>query len=103
VLAPVVANALRFADRRAAIQLRGVDSRVEFVVRDDGPGVPASERELIFTPGYRGHDSSSDTNGHAGTGLGLALARRLARAADGDVVCEEDARGAAFVVSLPAA
>jgi signal transduction histidine kinase len=100
VLAPVVANALRFAERRAAVEVGEADSTVRFVVRDDGPGVPESEREAIFAPGYRGA-----ANGHhdQSIGLGLALARRLARAADGDIVCDEAGQGAAFIVSLPAA
>jgi len=103
VLAPVVANALRFARSHAAIQMRRADSTVQFVVRDDGPGVPTAEHEMIFAPGYRSPSSERNGNGQTGTGLGLALARRLARAADGDVTCEQDAAGTAFVVSLPAA
>jgi signal transduction histidine kinase len=98
VLAPVVANAIRFASRRASIEIRGLDGSVEFLVRDDGPGVAADQREAIFTPGFRGNGAGP------GTGLGLALARRLARAADGDVTCDGDGEaGGTFVVSLPAA
>jgi two-component system sensor histidine kinase TrcS len=72
-----------------------------FVIRDDGPGVPPGERDSIFLPGYRG--AQGDSKRSAGTGLGLALARRLAQAADGDVRCVESTSGGAFVVSLPAA
>jgi two-component system heavy metal sensor histidine kinase CusS len=102
VLAPVLANALRFAVRRAAVEVSGEDSIVRFVIRDDGPGVAADERDAIFLPGYRGSAHEGGERG-AGTGLGLALARRLAQAADGDVRCVESASGGAFVVSLPAA
>src|SRR3954454_12930250 len=102
VLAPVVANALQFAEQRAAIEVQSRQSTIRFLIRDDGPGVVADERESIFMPGFRG-SSRSAVNGTGGTGLGLALARRLAQAADGDVECVESVTGAAFVVSLPAA
>ncbi|MFL5838998.1 MAG: ATP-binding protein [Thermoleophilaceae bacterium] len=102
VLAPVVANALRFAAQRASVELRHTDSTVEFIVADDGPGVPPEQREAIFAPGFRGAPPTRTPDAHAGIGLGLALARRLARAAGGDVVCDGGST-AAFVVSLPSA
>jgi two-component system heavy metal sensor histidine kinase CusS len=73
--------------------------RVVVSVRDDGPGVAAQDREMIFEPGRGGRGG----NGHGGAGLGLALARRLARAAGGDVTLapgQTDA-GAEFCVELP--
>src|SRR3954447_6752438 len=102
VLAPVVANALQFAEQRAAVEVQSLQSTVRFLVRDDGPGVAPGDREAIFLPGYRS-SSHGVANGTGGTGLGLALARRLAQAADGDVECVESVAGGAFVVSLPAA
>jgi signal transduction histidine kinase len=68
---------------------------VEFLVRDDGPGLVDIQESDLFRPGTRGA-------GSAGAGLGLPLARRLARAAGGDV---EYRRGAptTFVLRLPAA
>jgi signal transduction histidine kinase len=95
VLAPVIANALQFASHEARVELERDDVTVRFAVYDDGPGVPASEREAIFQAGYRGMHAR---NG-AGTGLGLALARRLARAADGSIEYADSA----FVISLPTA
>jgi signal transduction histidine kinase len=64
-------------------------------VEDDGPGVTDDERERIFEPGVRG--VAADTNGARGSGLGLSLARRLARSVAGDV---EAAGGTRFVVRL---
>jgi signal transduction histidine kinase len=84
VLAPLVENACRYARTHAEIRLRSNGDHVEYLVTDDGPGVSPSERERIFEPGKRG---SAAAAGEAtdGAGLGLALARRLARALDGEV------------------
>ncbi len=57
----------------------GRGCRIEVV--DDGPGVPPEHRERIFDPFV--------TSKPAGTGLGLSVARRIARAHDGDLVCLE--------------
>ena len=73
---------------------------MEIHVDDDGPGVRADERELIFEPGTRG--SAAAGSRHDGAGLGLALARRLARAAGGDIDARPAADGGHFTVRLPA-
>jgi signal transduction histidine kinase len=62
-------------------------------VTDDGPGVEPAVRDAVFEPGRRGSD-----DGHLGAGLGLALARRLARAAGGDLQLTS---GGAFEIRLP--
>ena len=68
-------------------------------VRDEGPGVPRSERALIFRRFQRG----STARGHDGTGLGLDVARRLVRAMGGHLRYEEAPEGGAtFAFTLPA-
>jgi two-component system, OmpR family, sensor kinase len=67
-------------------------------VEDDGPGVPASERERIFDRFVR-LGSGTPT----GSGLGLSIARRIARQHHGDVTCDEVERGARFTLRLPLA
>jgi two-component system, OmpR family, sensor kinase len=96
-LAPVIDNALRFARRRVEIAFRGEAGKVVFEVRDDGPGVAPTLREQIFEPGV-----SLGANGSSGAGLGLSLARRLARAAGGELDCVAGAgEGATFALRLP--
>jgi len=69
-----------------------------FRVRDEGPGVPSGERERIFGAFQRG--ASHGSHAEAGLGLGLALARGLARELGGDLVLEPSERGACFRLSL---
>jgi signal transduction histidine kinase len=97
-LAPIVENAVRFAQHRVDIAIRTETNQVIFEIRDDGPGVNAAIREQIFEPGI----SHSANGGGSGAGLGLPLARRLARAAGGEISCLPAAAGASFALSLPA-
>jgi signal transduction histidine kinase len=101
ILSPLLENAARFARRRVSLDVQLADGQVLFHVRDDGPGVQPGERQRIFEPGFRTASAAEDS--HAGTGLGLALVRRLARAAGGDVEAEASSDGASFAVRLPAA
>ena len=86
-LAPLVENAGQHAEKRVTIDLRALDL-IEIAVSDDGPGVPPDLRESIFEPGASTQGSS---------GLGLGIARRVARSLGGDVVL----RGGEFVLRLP--
>jgi signal transduction histidine kinase len=103
VLAPVVDNALRHARSAVTVELGvtgpqagGGRDAVRLAVRDDGPGFAADEVAAVFEPGYRGAGATGE-----GAGLGLTLARRLARLAGGDVVAVP-ADGGHVVVTLPA-
>jgi two-component system OmpR family sensor kinase len=100
LLQPLVDNACRYATRVVTIAVRRERDAVVLEVADDGPGVRAEERERIFEPAVRG---SAGTALREGTGLGLALARRLARAAGGSVEALEPSEGACFVVRVPPA
>jgi two-component system, OmpR family, sensor kinase len=98
-LAPIVENAVRFARNRVDIAIRTETNQVIFEVRDDGPGVNSAIREQIFEPGV----SHGANGGGSGAGLGLPLARRLARAAGGEIRCLPAVLGASFALSLPMA
>jgi signal transduction histidine kinase len=86
-LAPLVENAGQHARNRVTVDLRARDL-IEIAVSDDGPGVPPGLRESIFEPGVSTRGSS---------GLGLGIARRVARSLGGDVVLTGDE----FVLRLP--
>ncbi len=69
-------------------------------VADDGPGIPARERRRVFEPFYR--VSSRLTDGVAGTGIGLAIARDLARLHGGALRLEDSQSGACFTFTFHA-
>jgi signal transduction histidine kinase len=95
-LAPLVANARRHARSRVWLELSADAGHVRVTVRDDGPGLDPAIGERAFDPGVRGPDE-----GEPGAGLGLPLARRLARSCGGDVRTGPEP-GGSFVLELPA-
>jgi len=100
ILQPLLENACRYGERSLRVVVRRVGGDVVFEIVDDGPGVTPAEAEHIFEPGRRG--DAGVRNGHAGTGLGLALARRLAQSAAGDVEVVPSVTGGHFRVRVPA-
>lgn len=85
-------------DVRIAVE-RG-DARIFVAVEDQGPGVPEADRDKIFAPFYRSRTTVAAAK--PGTGLGLALVRRVARYHGGDVVYLPRAGGGSrFEVWLP--
>ena len=71
------------------------------MVTDQGLGVPADERELVFERFRRGGSAANDERG--GFGLGLSIGRELAERMGGTLRLEDSARGATFVLELPVA
>jgi signal transduction histidine kinase len=99
----LLANARRACpDGAIRVECRVEAGWVEIVVDDEGPGIPASEREAIFAPFVRLDASRARDAG--GTGLGLYLCRQIATAHGGTVVAADrrDGRpGASLRVRLP--
>lgn len=104
----LIDNAIKYASKPEAgpcilVTLdRGPDGAT-LAIEDDGPGVPAEERELVFEQFRRGaaHGDASI----AGTGIGLGIARSIAVAHGGDLRCSraQQLGGARFVLRLPLA
>jgi signal transduction histidine kinase len=101
VLSNLLDNALKYAGH-AGVELKVEGDVALAIVEDHGPGVPAGMEEAIFEPFRRLEPSRNRKTG--GVGLGLAIARNLARGHGGDIVMEPATpHGARFVFSLPLA
>ena len=101
VLGNLIDNALKYAGH-ARLTLKVEGDLALTVVEDGGPGVPPGMEEAIFEPFRRVEPSRNRKTG--GVGLGLAIARNLARGHGGDIVlAPAGSGGARFVFSLPLA
>jgi two-component system osmolarity sensor histidine kinase EnvZ len=98
-LTNLVSNALRYGTKAAIFATRGKTS-VEITVDDDGPGIPPDKYEDVFRPFFRLDESRNVDTG--GTGLGLTIARDVARSHGGDVaLAASPLGGLRVVVRLP--
>ncbi|MCO4773634.1 MAG: HAMP domain-containing protein [Deltaproteobacteria bacterium] len=96
----LINNAVRYADEEVVVTMRLEARWLKVLVDDDGPGVPAEERERIFDPFSRLDDARSRDTG--GTGLGLPIAAGAARAHGGRVeVNDSPLGGARFIWIMP--
>ncbi|MBN2308902.1 MAG: HAMP domain-containing histidine kinase [Candidatus Hydrogenedentes bacterium] len=99
VLAQIVGNLLSNVEKyalsgdRVDVETRQEGDTVTVCVADSGPGIPAEHRARVFEPFYRVSNRVND--GVAGTGIGLAIARDLARLHGGDLVLESGGGGGA--------
>jgi PAS domain S-box-containing protein len=99
----LVSNAVKFTPKEGKVDVRlhRVDSQVEIVVADNGPGIPGELLPHVFDR-FRQADSSS-TRRHGGLGLGLAIVRHLVELHGGTVAVASggSGQGTTFTVSLP--
>ena len=103
MIANLVDNAVRHTPDGSAVrvELDETDGGFAIAVKDQGTGVPAEIRAQIFERFFRG-DVARRSAVQDGAGLGLALARWIARAHGGDVVLARSSpSGSTFVISLP--
>lgn len=96
----LIENALKHGRPPVGIRVVNAGGLARLEVRDHGEGVPEAMRERLFEPFFRPSGASESAGGW---GLGLSLARQIARRHGGDVVCDAaPGGGARFVVTLPA-
>ena len=97
VLVNLVSNALKYGAEPYSLSARRLGARVQIVVRDSGPGIPAEHLRHIFDAFHRGAAS-----GAPGLGLGLYIAERIASAHGGSICAESTpGQGTSIVLELP--
>lgn len=98
MLGNLVENAAKYGNGRVFVTVEAGAGKVNVLVEDDGPGIPAEQRSELFTRGVR-----LDTTGKPGTGLGLSIVRDVAEIYGGSVALEEseDLGGLLVRLTLP--
>lgn len=94
----LIENAVRYGECARVGVSRTLKS-IDIVIEDDGPGIPDEVMEQVFAPFYRLENSRNRETG--GVGLGLSIARAIARHHGGDVILINRAKGLQATISLP--
>lgn len=104
ILVNLIDNAVKYTPRGGSMRIGAFHNEgwVSVAVSDTGVGIPRGAQEHVFEPFFR-VESAETQHGQFSTGLGLAIAKKLAEAQSGEVSLEsEPGRGSTFTVRLPA-
>ncbi len=102
VLDNLISNALKFSPsgKQVFISIRQAGKQAECIVRDEGPGFTAEDKNKMFR--RYGRLSARPTGGESSTGLGLSIVLKLVQGMDGELLCDSvPGSGATFTVRLP--
>lgn len=99
ILGNLISNVEKYAATGKVLKVttNQAEDVTTLTVEDSGPGILGSDRARVFNPFWRSSDQLSDV---AGTGIGLSIARDLAKLHGGDVVLATSVQGAKFVVTI---
>jgi len=100
ILRNLISNACRYGGDHIQVRFKTSDQQVHIQVVDNGTGVPSVEWEQIFEPYYRAHHTNSQP---AALGIGLSVARHLARLMGGDLTYRREDDWSVFELTLTAA
>ncbi|AMP01079.1 his Kinase A domain protein [Collimonas arenae] len=97
LVANLIDNALRYtpAGGRVTVAVTSGEQRVLLRVEDNGPGIPATERQHVFERFYRLNEERSD-----GSGLGLAIVREIALASNAEIALSDPQQGHGLIVTV---
>lgn len=101
IVVNIVSNAIKFTEAgEVRVTIEANEKMLRFVVADTGVGIADAERERLFLPFVQA--DSTLTRKYGGSGLGLALSRRMARALGGDVLLARSVldQGSTFVIEV---
>lgn len=102
ILLNLIDNVIKYAadGGELLISLQREEGELQLTLTDRGPGIPPAQRDKIFNKFHR--LDSSLTSSHPGAGLGLSIARQLARGLGGELRCSAgEAGGTSFCLTLP--
>jgi signal transduction histidine kinase len=104
IILNLLSNSEKYGGQEILVRVRQEESAAGFLgcidVLDRGPGIPPKQREAIFRPFQRLHDSLA--SGVSGSGLGLTLARRMAQSHGGNVTYSpRPGGGSCFTLTVP--
>ena len=101
ILLNLLSNAIKFTDEgEVALSVRSAQNEIHLSVRDTGIGIPAHAMKELFQDFHQ--LEAGDGRRYEGTGVGLALSRRLARALGGEIEARsEEGHGSVFTLVLP--
>ena len=101
ILLNLLNNAVKYIGRpdgKVALNVERKSGQVNFCVSDNGPGIPAQDRERIFEPFSR----STSSEGIEGTGIGLSISQRLAATLGGGIALKDGQNGGCvFTLNIP--
>ncbi len=95
IASALIENSRQAGASRIAFSARADRQRVTIRAADDGPGIPAADRQRIFEPFFTTRRATG------GSGLGLPIIRSLVEAAGGSLALEDGEGGATFTIDLP--
>jgi len=98
----LLANAVKYSEvgRVVRLEVGRTETEIVCVIRDEGIGIPAADREWLFTPFHRGHNVGE----RSGTGLGLVIVKRCVDLHGGKINVESKCgEGTSVTVTLPIA
>jgi signal transduction histidine kinase len=101
IIRNLVTNADRYGGDQIEVRFKEVGGMVRLEVADNGTGLDSEESERVFEPYYRVDQKSSTQP--AALGIGLSVARHLARLMEGDVIYRRAGEWSVFCLSLPLA
>lgn len=95
-------NAVKYSGehKQVTVSLGQRNGTIELAVRDEGLGIPATERQKIFEKFFRG--SSASVKKIRGSGIGLSITKKVAEMHDGEIIVESEVgRGSTFTLRIP--
>ena len=103
VLTNLISNAVKHNDKedgKIDIEVEVLESNATFRIIDNGPGIPSSELEKIFTLFYK--VNNQDLSAEEGTGIGLSVVQRIIDELEGEIFVETTlGKGSTFIIKIP--